>query len=103
MNYLMNRDNLSYLERVAQINNIDPEKLDVSGFIVDKDIEILNEFTKKLLSFRDKRFFIVGDYDCDGICATSIMYLFLLLFCAISKLCFAKYVLNFSPLRLPFI
>ncbi len=73
MNYLMNREKLSYTERVSQINNIDPEKLDVSGFTVDKDIEILNEFTKKLLSFRDKRFFIVGDYDCDGICATAIM------------------------------
>lgn len=47
--------------------------LDVSDFEVDYELEILKEFRKQLLSDKDKRFFIVGDYDCDGICATVII------------------------------
>ncbi len=33
----------------------------------------VESFKEKLLSHRDKRFFIVGDYDCDGITATAIL------------------------------
>ena len=73
MKYKFNEDNISLIERICKINNINPIDLDVSSFIVDKDIEVLNRFKDTLLSYKDKRFFIVGDYDCDGICATTIM------------------------------
>ncbi|MDO4197774.1 MAG: DHH family phosphoesterase [Erysipelotrichaceae bacterium] len=69
----MNKKEGSYAQRVCDLNNIDISDLDVSDFSIDKDIEVLNDFIRKLLSLRDKRFFIVGDYDCDGICATAIM------------------------------
>ena len=73
MKYRINKDNLSLVERICNINNVDINNLDVSNFEVDYNQEIINEFKNKLLSNSDKRFFIVGDYDCDGICATTII------------------------------
>lgn len=73
MKYLFNKDPGTIKERVCRINGVRPEQLDVSGFRPDYDNEILKEFKEKLLAEKDKRFFIVGDYDCDGICATTIM------------------------------
>lgn len=72
MKYLIEKSNKSIKQRICDINNVDIDKLNVDDFKVD-DIEIVNEFKEKLLSYSDKRFFIVGDYDCDGICATTIM------------------------------
>ena len=73
MKYRFNTDDVSLKERVCRINGIDPKKLDTSDFLPDYDLEVLKNFKEVLLSYRDKRFFIVGDYDCDGICATVIM------------------------------
>ena len=73
MKYRFNNEAGSLKERICKINNISEEALDVSGFKPDYDLHILNDFKEKLLSDKDKRFFIVGDYDCDGICATTIM------------------------------
>ena len=73
MKYRYNSDDLSLKERICRINGVSPEKLDTSGFHPDQEMEVLKSFRQKLLSYRDKRFFIVGDYDCDGICATVIM------------------------------
>ena len=74
MKYIFNEDNTkSITERILQINNIDKKDLDISNFNVDYDLEIVNSFNEKLLSNKDKRFFIVGDYDCDGICSTAII------------------------------
>ncbi|MBO4919798.1 MAG: DHH family phosphoesterase [Erysipelotrichaceae bacterium] len=73
MKYRFNTDDLSLKERVCRINGIDPERLDTSHFLPDYDLEVLKDFRETLLSYKDKRFFIVGDYDCDGICATVIM------------------------------
>ncbi|MCR4634166.1 MAG: DHH family phosphoesterase [Erysipelotrichaceae bacterium] len=60
-------------ETICRINQVSVSDLDVSAFPLDEDIPILNKFKKILLSYKDKRFFIVGDYDCDGICATAII------------------------------
>ena len=74
MKYIFNEDlNKSVEDRILQLNNISKEDLDVTDFKIDKDIEVINRFKDKLLSYKDKRFFIVGDYDCDGICATAII------------------------------
>ena len=73
MNYIINKDSGSISDRICAINKIDRNRLDVSDFVVDYDQKALNDFKEKLLSDKDKRFFIVGDYDCDGICATTII------------------------------
>ena len=73
MNYRFHKDVSSLIETVCRINQVSIDDLDVSGFPADEDIPVLNEFKKTLLSYKDKRFFIVGDYDCDGICATAII------------------------------
>ena len=73
MRYLFNDDKSSLLKRVCDINNIDESDLDISVFNETEKIDILDEFKDLLLSLKDKRFFIVGDYDCDGICATTII------------------------------
>ena len=73
MSYQINRDAFPIKERICRINKTDEKILDVSGFRPDYDLEILKGFKEQLLSDKDKRFFIVGDYDCDGICATVII------------------------------
>lgn len=74
MKYIFNEDNTkSVTEKILQINNVTYDDLDISNFIVDYNLDIVKAFIDKLLSNKDKRFFIVGDYDCDGICATTIM------------------------------
>ena len=73
MKYLIEKSDRPIVERILEINHVCLKQLDVSNFVVDKNIEVLESFKEKLLSFKDKRFFIVGDYDCDGICATAIM------------------------------
>lgn len=74
MKYIFNEDyNLSLKDRILQLNKIDYKSLDVSNFNVNYNLNIIKEFKEKLLSYKDKRFFIVGDYDCDGICATTII------------------------------
>ena len=73
MNYVFNEDNSSLIERICNINNVKLEDLDVSGFSVDYDNELLIKFKDGLLDNKDKKFLVVGDYDCDGICATAII------------------------------
>ena len=73
MKYIFNDEDLSLVDRLCSINNVNSEDLDVSAFEPDYDLEILKKVYEELLSDKDKRFFIVGDYDCDGICSTVIM------------------------------
>ena len=73
MSYLFNEEKDSITNRICNINNIDHEKLDVSNFFIDKDMDIVDRFIDKIKELKDHRFLIVGDYDCDGICATTIM------------------------------
>lgn len=73
MAYLINEDKLSIQDRICAINNIAKEKLDVSNFFVYYDNPLIVNFVDKFLEDRDKKYFIVGDYDCDGICATAII------------------------------
>lgn len=73
MKYSFNLDESSIIDRILEINNVDFSDLDVSNFVVDKNIDVVDNFKEKLLSKKDKRFLIVGDYDCDGICATAII------------------------------
>lgn len=73
MKYSFNSLDKDIRELIAQINNIDLKSLDVSDFSVDYDLDILTNFRQLIASLKDKKFLIVGDYDCDGICATAIM------------------------------
>lgn len=74
MKYIFNEDiNLSITDRILELNNITKKDLDVSNFKVDYNLKVINEFKEKLLSYKDKKFLIVGDYDCDGICSTTII------------------------------
>lgn len=73
MNYVFHDEDLSLIEKICRINGIKEDDLDVSVFDHHEEPDVLRAFKEKLLSYADKRFFIVGDYDCDGICATTIM------------------------------
>ncbi|MBO4358648.1 MAG: DHH family phosphoesterase [Erysipelotrichaceae bacterium] len=73
MKYLFNEDRGSLKERICEINNVTEEELDVSRFNNVPEIKVLKEFKDRLDRCRDMRFLIVGDYDCDGICATTII------------------------------
>ena len=73
MNYVFHDEDLSLIEKICRINGIREDDLDVSVFDHHEEPDVLRAFKEKLLSYADKRFFIVGDYDCDGICATTIM------------------------------
>lgn len=59
---------------LLKINNIDKQALEISRYDnVIKDEKSILSFKDKLLSLKDDIFLIVGDYDCDGICATAIL------------------------------
>lgn len=74
MKYIFNEDtNKSIADRILELNNVTKQDIDVSNFNVDYNLDILNKFKDKLLSYKDKKFLIVGDYDCDGICSTTII------------------------------
>ncbi len=73
MKYQYHRCPYDVKEAICEMNHIDASGLDVSGFQVDPDLPLIQTFREAILSVRDRRFFIVGDYDCDGICATAIM------------------------------
>lgn len=73
MAYIVNDEHKPISQRICDINNMSLEKLDVSNFFVDYDNHLLKEFMDKLMVYRDEKFLIVGDYDCDGICSTSII------------------------------
>ena len=73
MNYVFHDEDLSLSEKICRINGIREEDLDIGIFDHMDEPDVLHDFKEKLLSYAGKRFFIVGDYDCDGICATAIM------------------------------
>lgn len=73
MKYVLNNDNKSIKDRILEINHLSEEDLNVSNFIVNKDLDIICKFRNFLQNNKDLHFFIVGDYDCDGICATTII------------------------------
>ena len=51
--------------------------VDLNKYNDDYDFSInekaINTFYNKLLEYKDSRFLIVGDYDCDGICSVTII------------------------------
>lgn len=73
MNYIFDKSNSDLCQRVCKINHIDYQQLDVSNFEPDNNIPVVQELINNILCLKDKRFLIVGDYDCDGICATTII------------------------------
>ena len=73
MKYIFHPDEGTLKERKCRINHVKEEELDVSSCQGDYYQSILREFREKLLSCADRRFLIVGDYDCDGICSTLII------------------------------
>ncbi len=73
MNYVFHNEDILLTEKICRLNGISENDLDVSIFDHANEPDVLRAFKEKLLSYSDKRFFIVGDYDCDGICATTIM------------------------------
>lgn len=72
MEYNFHSQNI--LDYIYSINNINESDLDTSRFIsLEKDNKHILSFKEKILFLKDCRFLIVGDYDCDGICATTII------------------------------
>ena len=70
MEYRYHQGNI--LDNIYLINNIQKSDLEIDRFDnIDYHQSIL-DFKDKLLSIKDKQVLIVGDYDCDGICATTI-------------------------------
>lgn len=71
MNYnLIETDDV--IKSILDLNNINKEDLNKEYDFIIKDEVFLN-FKEKLLEHKNDRFLIVGDYDCDGICATTII------------------------------
>ena len=73
MEYIFNEDEGSLSQRICDINGIALEDLSTDAYRHDRQPDLIREFKEKLLSYKDESFFIVGDYDCDGICAVTIM------------------------------
>lgn len=73
MNYRFLEDDRPLIERICQLNGISAADLDLSAFFNVPILPIVETFKEKLSEYQDKRFLIVGDYDCDGICATVII------------------------------
>lgn len=74
MKYVFNEDyNLPIEDRILSINNIKKDNLDISKYSFNSKVDVIESFKDCLLKNKDKKFLIVGDYDCDGICATAIM------------------------------
>ena len=70
MEYRYHQGNL--LDNIYLINNIQKSDLEIDRFDNINYHQSLFDFKDKLLSIKDKHVLIVGDYDCDGICATTI-------------------------------
>ena len=70
MEYRYHQGNL--LDNIYLINNITKSDLEIDRFDNINYHESLFDFKDKLLTLKDKHILIVGDYDCDGICATTI-------------------------------
>lgn len=74
MKYVFNEEyDLPITERILSINNITKKQLNINDYSFNNKINIIEKFKESILANKDKRFLIVGDYDCDGICATTIM------------------------------
>ena len=74
MKYLFNEDfKVPIKDRILKIKNLSENELDTSSFLISDEIAILNDFKDKILKHSSDYFLIVGDYDCDGICATTII------------------------------
>lgn len=75
MNYrIIDERQYPFLERVLRFRHCEERKEELLSleFLVDKEQERLQLFREKLLQRRDKKFLIIGDYDCDGIMATTL-------------------------------
>ena len=70
MEYRYHKGNI--LDNIYLINNIQKSDLEIDRFDNIDYHQSLLDFKDKLLSIKDKQVLIVGDYDCDGICATTI-------------------------------
>lgn len=66
-------DAKSIEEALEIINGFSLSKLDVNNFKIDINQDSLIKFKNKILEYKDKKFFIVGDYDVDGIFSTTII------------------------------
>ena len=74
MKYIFDEDlDIDIVDRILKLNAVTKDSLDVTNFFVDYNLDVLNNFKAKLDSQKESRFLIVGDYDCDGICATTII------------------------------
>ena len=63
-----------FYKEILKINNVNEDDLNIDRFFNEQyDEENILLFKEKLLSFKDKKILLVGDYDCDGICATAII------------------------------
>lgn len=60
-------------EEILKINGLSLKDLDVSNFKLDLNQEVLLNFKNKIIEYQDLNFFIVGDYDFDGISSTTII------------------------------
>lgn len=73
--HIIDKRHLDFVDRILHLRGLQErrEELLRKDFEVDYSQKALVNFREKLLAVRDKKFFIVGDYDCDGISATTIV------------------------------
>ena len=73
MKYKLIENELNIKEKILDFYKIKEEDLNIDKYENNLNIQVINDFKEKLLSLKNESFFIVGDADCDGICATTIM------------------------------
>ena len=72
MEYIFHKGD--FYKEILKINNVNENDLNIERFFNEPhDEESILLFKEKLLSLKDKKILLVGDYDCDGICATAII------------------------------
>ena len=64
-------DTVDLKKDYLELHNLDLDKYNDFDFKIHE--KVIDDFYNKLIENRDLKFLIVGDYDCDGICATSII------------------------------
>ena len=70
-NFIKNENNL--IDRIKNHYGINDDDLDINKYENIRYDSSIKKFKEILLSLKDKYFLIIGDGDCDGICATAII------------------------------
>jgi len=73
MKYRFKQLNNDLIDSFLSLNNLKKEDLNYLDYEKEKKPEAFIKFAEKFKELKDDKILIIGDYDCDGICATTII------------------------------